>query len=95
MSIWDRELYDTLRELDKNQRKLRKAEHDRDRYARRIRFIQGKHEILCRAFHALQRENGTLNAALNSLERRFFDESSATPRAAESAETAAKEPASV
>lgn len=37
-------------------RKLAKAEHDRERYAKRIRFVQARHEILSREFHAIRKE---------------------------------------
>lgn len=54
-------------------RKLEKAEHDRQRYAKRITFLQGRHEILAREYRALKIECNTLRAALDSCERRLLD----------------------
>lgn len=69
MSAWDREYYDVVRELDETQRKLRKADHDRQRYARRIRFIQARHQMLTREFSAIQKERDILKSALAACER--------------------------
>ncbi len=70
MSGWTRELWDGINELDKMQRKYRKADHDRQRYARRIRFLQARHEILAREYHALRVERDILKSALAACERR-------------------------
>lgn len=44
------QLYLERRAHAETRRKLAKAEHDRDRYGRRIRFLQGRHEILAREY---------------------------------------------
>ncbi len=49
--------------------KLQKADHDRKRYAKRIRFIQAQHEVLAREFHALKKERDILQTALTSCEK--------------------------
>lgn len=54
-------------------RKLEKADHDRQRYAKRITFLQGRHEILAREYRALKIECNILRAALDSCERRLLD----------------------
>lgn len=73
MSSWDREFYEVVYELDETQRKLRKADHDRQRYARRIRFLQDRHEILAREYSAILKERDILQAALTACERRLHD----------------------
>ena len=55
-------------------RKLQKAEHDRDRYAKRIRFVQARHEILSREFNAMRQERDILDTCVKILERRLNDE---------------------
>lgn len=54
MSSWDNEYMAVVKELDKERRKYRKADHDRQRYARRIRFLQEQREILSREYNALR-----------------------------------------
>ena len=51
------------------QRKFRKADHDRQRYAKRIRFLQARHEILSRQYNALRAERDILQSALAACER--------------------------
>lgn len=53
--------------------KLEKADHDRKRYARRIRFEAGRHAILCQSYRALEVENKMLNSCVTQLERRLLD----------------------
>lgn len=73
MSRWDRELWDVTNELDRVQRKYRKADHDRQRYAKRIRFLQARHEILSREYNALRIERDILKSALAACERSLQD----------------------
>ena len=61
------------REHAATRRKLEKADHDRQRYARRIRFEAARHSVLCRSLHALESENNTLNGCVTQLERRLLD----------------------
>lgn len=74
MSGWNSELYEVVHDLDETQRKLRKADHDRQRYAKRIRFMQARHEILLREYNAVRKERDILQAALTACERRLHDE---------------------
>ena len=60
------QLYLERRAHAETRRKLAKAEHDRDRYGRRIRFLQGRHEI--------RAERDTLDNCVTMLERRLLDE---------------------
>ena len=71
-------------------RKLAKAEHDRERYAKRIRFIQASRDVLAREFRALRAENQILTTSINSLERVLMHESGTETRSEESAERAAE-----
>lgn len=71
-------------------RKLEKAAHDRERYARRIRFLQGRHVLLAQDYHALQLENQILRTAVNSLERVLQNEPRTETRSEESAERTAQ-----
>ena len=50
-------------------RKLEKAEHDRERYARRIRFLQSRHAILSREYNAIRKERDVLEVSLVSCEK--------------------------
>ena len=50
-------------------RRLEKADHDRKRYARRIRFMDSRHAILCAEYHAVVNERDTLKSALTACER--------------------------
>lgn len=75
MSSWDNEYWDVVKELDKTQRKLRKADHDRQRYAQRIRFLQARHEILSREYNALRVERDILQSALTACERSLLQNS--------------------
>lgn len=57
----------------KTRKKLEKAEHDRDRYAKRIRFLDGRHTVLCREYHAARKETEILRTAVTLLERRLLE----------------------
>ena len=50
-------------------RRLEKADHDRKRYARRIRFLDSRHAILCAEYRAAVNERDTLKSALTACER--------------------------
>ena len=52
-------------------RKLEKADHDRKRYAKRIRFLDYRHEIMCCEYHAAQAEIHVLKTAVTALEGRL------------------------
>lgn len=52
----------------KTRRKLAKAEHDRDRYAKRIRFENQRREQLSREFRALMKERDILARCVEILE---------------------------
>lgn len=52
-------------------RKLEKADHDRKRYAKRIRFLDSRYEIICREYHAARAEIRILTTAITSLEKRL------------------------
>lgn len=69
MSGWSRESLDVIKELDQMRRKFRKADHDRQRYAKRIRFLQAQQEILSRQYNALRAERDILQSALAACER--------------------------
>lgn len=69
MSSWDSEYMAVVKELDKERRKYRKADHDRQRYARRIRFLQEQREILSREYNALRAERDMLNKMLVACEK--------------------------
>ena len=56
-----------------NRRRLIKAEHDRDRYKRRIRFLQERHAILSREYNAIRKERDIIQVALTACERRLHD----------------------
>lgn len=58
--------------------KLKKAEHDRERYARRIRLLQGNQVVLSQQLREFRIENDILNHCVNTLERRLLDESRGT-----------------
>lgn len=64
MSSWDSEYMAVVKALDKEQRKYRKADHDRQRYARRIRLLQAQQEMLSREYNALRAERDLLNTML-------------------------------
>ena len=64
MSSWDNEYMAVVKELDKEQRKYRKADHDRQRYARRIRFLQAQQGVLSREYNALRAERDMLDKML-------------------------------
>ena len=53
------------------QRALEKAEHDRERYARRIRLLQGGQAILSRELRALRAEREIQGKCLRTLEGRL------------------------
>lgn len=59
------EVYTALAEA---QRKLGKAEHDRQRYAKRIRILQVQQAILSRETNALRLERDILKTALTACE---------------------------
>ena len=52
-------------------RKLEKADHDRKRYAKRIRLLDGRHEVMCREYHAARAEIHVLKTAVAALEGRL------------------------
>ncbi len=83
-------LYLERRAHAETRRKLAKAEHDRERYAKRIRFIQASRDVLAREFRALRAENQILTTSINSLERVLMHESGTETRSEESAERAAE-----
>lgn len=64
MSGWDSEYMALVKELDKEQRKYRKADHDRQRYAQYIRFLQARQEMLLCEYNALRAERDMLNKML-------------------------------
>lgn len=76
--------------LTDTERKLAKAEHDRDRYAKRICFLQGRHAYIVRDYHALRLENRILRTAITALERVLMNESRTETCAEESAEKSAE-----
>lgn len=53
----------------KTRRKLEKADHDRKRYAKRIRLLDGRHNIICAEYRAVKKENDILKTALAACER--------------------------
>lgn len=59
------EVYTALAEA---RRKLGKAEHDRRRYAKRIRILQAQQAILSRETNALRLERDILKTALTACE---------------------------
>lgn len=61
------------REHAATRRKLEKADHDRQRYARRIRFLDGRHDALCALYRATKKERDILETALNACERSLFE----------------------
>lgn len=69
MSSWDSEYMAVVKALDKEQRKYRKADHDRQRYARRIRLLQAQQEILSREYNALRVERNILIGMLTACEK--------------------------
>lgn len=83
-------LYLERRAHAETRRKLAKAEHDRERYAKRIRFIQASRDVLAREFRALRAENQILTTSINSLERVLMHESGTETRSEESAERTAQ-----
>lgn len=69
-----RELLDMERSLyAETRRKLEKADHDRQRYAKRIRFMDGRHTALCAAYKDMKKERDILETALNACERSLRD----------------------
>ena len=52
-------------------RKLEKANHDRKRYAKRIRFLDSRHEVMCCEYHAARVEIHVLKTAVTALEGRL------------------------
>lgn len=62
-------------------KKLEKAEHDRDRYRRRIKFLDGRHEVLCREYRAVSAVNRSLTHTIQVLERRLLCEQAAAQSA--------------
>lgn len=69
----DREYWDVVRELDKTRQQLRKADHDRKRYAKRIRYLEARHEVLTAEYRAVKKERDILQTALTACERGLFD----------------------
>ena len=68
------QLYLERRAHAETRRKLAKAEHDRARYGKRIRFLQGQHEILAREYRAIRAERDALDNCVTIFERRQLDE---------------------
>lgn len=54
-------------------RKLEKADHDRKRYAKRIRYLEARHEVLAAEYRAVKKERDILQTALTACERGLFD----------------------
>lgn len=69
----DREYWDVVHELDKAQKQLCKADHDRKRYAKRIRYLEARHEVLAGEYRAVRKERDILQTALTACERRLAD----------------------
>lgn len=65
-------LWDERCEHKDTQRKLKKAEHDRDRYFKRIKLLDGKHMALCREYHAVVKEKEILEKTLGVLEKQLI-----------------------
>ena len=82
----EQELCRTYDEYYAQQKKLKKAEHDRFRYARRIRLLQASQRILGEEFRALALENKILKKTVEILERRLNDEQAAKESSQASAE---------
>ena len=57
----------------KTRRKLEKADHDRKRYAKRIRLLDGRHNIICAEYRAVKKERDILKAALTACERSLLE----------------------
>ncbi len=76
MSVIDeREYWDVVHELDEAQRevrKLREADQDRKRYARRYRYLKARNKFLAGEFRAIKKERDNLKTALAAYERRVF-----------------------
>ncbi len=70
----DREYWDVVHELDETQKRLRKADHDRKRYAKRIRYLEARHEVLAGEYRAVKKERDILQTALTACERSLLDE---------------------
>lgn len=73
MSSWSSAYLEAIKELDATQCKLRKADHDRQRYAKRIQFLQARHEIILRELAATRKELYITKTALIACERELFD----------------------
>lgn len=56
-------------EIAAMKKRLQKAEHDRDRYAKRIMFLQLRQEILSREYNAVRVERDILKTALTACEK--------------------------
>lgn len=59
--------------LAEARRKLGKAEHDRRRYAKRIRLLQAQQAILSRGTNALRIERDVLKTALTACEAYLYE----------------------
>ena len=82
------------RNLHRNtKRKLEKAIHDRKRYAKRIRFLDGRHEVMCHEYHAAQAEIRALKTAVTALEGRLKDCEQGTEKGATESGAPAEEAA--
>lgn len=64
MSSWDSEYMAVVKALDKEQHKYRKADHDRQRYAQYIRFLQERQKMLLYEYNALRAERDMLDKML-------------------------------
>lgn len=49
-------------------KKLEKAKHDRERYAKRIRFMDERHRVLCALYRAKSKECEILESSLHACE---------------------------
>ncbi len=70
-ALTGRNYLDIVSELDKTKQQLRKADHDRKRYAKRIRYLEARHEVLAGEYRAVKKERDILQTALTACERRL------------------------
>ncbi len=70
-ALTGRNYLDIVSELDKTKQQLRKADHDRKRYAKRIRYLEVRHEVLAGEYRAVKKERDILQTALTACERRL------------------------
>jgi len=58
---------------EKTRKRLEKAEHDRERYKRRIRLLDGRHVVICGELRAAVKERDILRVALKACERSLME----------------------